>query len=58
MGMVDEMSLKKKKKKEMEIIEEDERLSERGWFWVKLSENGEEMKKIEGVRYGEFRERK
>jgi len=24
---------------------------------VKLSENGEEMKKMEDVRYGEFRER-
>ena len=29
MGMVDEMSLKKKKKKEMEFMEKNERLSER-----------------------------
>ena len=31
---------------------------EDGRFWVNLSENGEEMKKIIGVRYGEFKERK
>ena len=30
MGTVDEMSLKKKKKKEREFMEKDERLSERG----------------------------
>jgi len=29
MGMVDEMSLKKNKKKEMEFMEKDKRLSER-----------------------------
>ena len=42
MGMVNawsEMSLKKKKKKkEMKFVWKEERLSAKGWFWVKMGE--------------------
>ena len=34
-----EMSLKKKKKKEMEFVEERESLSEKVEFWAKMGEN-------------------
>ena len=47
MGMVDEgseMSFKKKEKKEMKFVWKEERLSEKGWIWVKIGENWEEMR--------------
>ena len=34
------------------------RLRERKLFGVKMIKNGEEMKKIEGVKYGEYTDRK
>ena len=39
-----EMSLKKKKKKEMKFVEERESLSEKDEFWVKMGEKWEEMR--------------
>ena len=44
MCLMDEMSLKKNKKKDREFIKKDERLGERGWFGVKMIENGEEIR--------------
>jgi len=38
-----------KEKERNGIYGERWKIDERGWFWLKVSENGEEMKKIEGV---------
>ena len=50
--------VKQKEEEKYGIYGERWKLSEKGWFWVELGENGEEITKIEGVRHGDFRERK
>ena len=61
MGMVDEwseMSLKRRRRKEMKFMGKEKRLSERGRFWVKWVKMEKKWGKIEGVSYEGFRERK
>ena len=42
----------------MKFVDEMGRLSKRKEFGVKMKKNGEDLREIEGVGYGGFRERK
>ena len=46
-----------KKKKKRDLVNEMGRLRDREGFGVKMKKNGEDLREIEGVGYGGFRER-